>query len=309
MAVDFPRHPTHRIAKNSDGCAVVLVHTRDDAPGTSIPFRTEYLHVSSALPYRIRYQSRDPREEVFTAITCLSLDPAFIRYFLGIVANLLDSLGSSPTANEVAAVVQTIVQLFRALTLPPSTSLQGLWAELFLISRSRDKAVVARAWHATPDERYDFVRALDRVDVKSSGRRERRHHFSLEQVSPAPAAHFWIASLFVERAGGGTSLEAVLNEACNGLAPEEAATIRRRAAESLGLGFANALEVSFDASLAEASVRYYASDAIPRPTGLPVEITDVRYVADLSHTLPIEASTVEPSGLLAALPSAGDFNR
>lgn len=303
-AAPFPGHLDHRVAKTVDGNAVVLVRVREDSGRSALmPVSMQNLLVTYNTHYTIRSASGEVDQGVFTALTCLGEDPSFVRYFFTVVGSLLESVGNEPTAAELSSVIRTVVQLFCALILPATKTVQGLWAELFLIATSHDKAVVARAWHATPTDRYDFVMGRERVEVKSSGRRERRHHFSLEQLNPPIEAEVWIASLFVERAGGGMTLEAILDRACDGISSPEAARLRVVAAETLGAGFAVALVMAFDFEIAEDSVRYYEASAVPRPSlPLPPEITDLRYVADLSRVAPIEPLGAQASVLLSALP-------
>lgn len=299
----FPGHEHTRVAKSEGGLALVLVRAREEfSRSVTLPVRTEYLHVVYSAPYRVSYVSGETGEEAFTAITCLSQEPSFVRYFFSVIASLLDSIGADPTVAELTSAIRTVVQLFSALTLPPTNTIQGLWAELCLIATARDKTVVARGWHATPDDRYDFVRGPERVEVKSSGRRERRHHFSLEQLSPPASARLWIASLFVERSAGGVSLGALLEHACDSLSALDATRLRYVTAESLGAGFANALEVSFDFELARDSLRYYESTAVPLPPlPMPAEISEIRFVADLSGVQPVSMRTIDDSALLFAL--------
>jgi hypothetical protein len=219
------------------------------------------------------------------------------------VGSLLDAAGADPTSDELASAIRTVVQLFCALILPAAKTAQGVWAELFLIALSRDKNIAIGAWHATPMDRYDFVSGRERVEVKSSGRRERRHHFSLEQVSPPGDATVWIASIFVERAAGGTSLGTILERACDGATSSDAVRLRVITAETLGAGFANALEMAFDFDLAKDSLKYYDASSVPRPAlPLPTEISELRYVADISRILPVDLSVAASSSLLSALP-------
>lgn len=54
-------------------------------------------------------------------------------YFLGITESLLQSLSQKPTQKEVFETFRNFVEIFRSLSDNPSKTLQGLWAELFLI--------------------------------------------------------------------------------------------------------------------------------------------------------------------------------
>jgi hypothetical protein len=300
----FPGHEFHRVAKSDAGNAVVLVKMRENRPSSPpIPVRTELLHVAHAMAFNIQYGTGESRDEVFTSLTCLNQEPSFVRYFLNVVGSLLDSIGTAPTADELSTAIRSVIQLFRVLAIAPSRTTQGVWAELFLIATSSDKSMLARAWHSTPDERYDFVRGQERVEVKSSARRERRHHFSYEQLDPPPGARLWIASVFAEKAGGGVTLESLLDQACEGISVVDAVRLRRVTAETLGSGLVSALETAFDFELAAASVKYFDSAGIARlPLPVPHEISDIRYVADMSDVPGVDGTVIDDSTLLNALP-------
>src|SRR6202023_2640905 len=84
--------------------------------------------------------------------------------------------------------------------------------ELFLIRTSTDPRVVAAAWHKGAEEHFDFAAGPQRIEVKSSSNRRREHHFSLAQLSSAGSSRVIVASIFVERAGGGVSLGRLFDE-------------------------------------------------------------------------------------------------
>src|SRR6185295_947327 len=82
----------------------------------------------------------------------------------------------------------------------------GLWGELFVISEAREPAILLKGWHRDPLERFDFSGGDCAVEVKSSARRIRQHHFSVEQANPPNSMTVWVASLFVEKQTEGLSL-------------------------------------------------------------------------------------------------------
>lgn len=302
-AAPFPAQTTHRVAVNASGDAVILVRTQPAPVGAPIvPVRTENIEVTFSAPYRVRYLSGTTQDEVFTAVTCLIADPPIVRYFFDVIGGLLQSIGPDPRIAEVDAAVRSVSQLFQALAVPGTKSVQGVWSELFLLASSRDIAVAASAWHLAPEDRYDFSMGAERLEVKSSSRRRRVHHFSLDQLNPAAGVRLWVASLFVERSAGGLTLEALLTDICERVAPDQASRIRRIASETLGASFANALELEFDRELAADSLRYYDHLSIPRVAmPVPVQLSDIHFQADLSGTDP----GTPTSGLAALFPPSG----
>ena len=71
-------------------------------------------------------------------------------------------------------------------------------AELWLVAQAREPGVLMGAWHGEPTDAYDFNNGQDRVEVKSTGLRTKRHTFSHRQLQPPASARVVIASVFVE---------------------------------------------------------------------------------------------------------------
>jgi Putative PD-(D/E)XK family member, (DUF4420) len=165
--------------------------------------------------------------------------------------------------------------------------------------------VLAGAWHISPDERYDFSITSNRVEVKSSGRRDRCHHFSLEQLETPPGTSLLIASINLERSSGGLSLGELIEETSDGVSIELGNRVREIVSETLGNTFQAALHVAFDRELAQSSLRYCWSSNVPRiARPLPDHVSDVRFTADLACADWISAE-LAPVELFAALPLPG----
>ncbi|MBA3831860.1 MAG: PD-(D/E)XK motif protein [Chthoniobacterales bacterium] len=290
-AIEFPDHAPHKLCKNGSGHPVVLIRESEGHPIlTPLPVRTEFVHVAYSGRYEVVEDAGKSSTGIYTAVTCTSEDVLLLRYFLNVVAALLDSAGEAPTAKQLEEVIRSVVRLFRNMAQPSAATVQGVWAELLLIATSSDKSLLARTWHSNPADRYDFMLGADRLEVKSSGQRVRRHHFGLEQLSPPQGTTLWIASVFVESAGGGVSLGNLIEMACDGLAAEEAGRLRLVVAETLGSGLAFSLDRSFDLELATDSVQYFDYGVVPSVSRtLPVGVTEVRFVSDISS-----AQTVSP---------------
>jgi len=207
-------------------------------------------------------------------------------HFFTLTVPFLRALGSNPSSVQVGATIDAIVQLFRALMQPPRNSIQGLWAELYLITQARDSKAMVAAWHATPDERYDFAVGNQRIEVKCALGRERRHHFSLEQLTPPQGGGVYVASVCTEPSGGGTSIADFLNALRPQLKNDAPLQLRLESmvSNTLGRVFVEGLSTSFDLELADQTLGYYPVDSIPRPPGpMPFEVTNVQFVANVGR--------------------------
>lgn len=230
---------------------------------------------------------------MFTVIQCTAVEPYLHSYFLMIATPLVMMLGPEPRLSKVVTLLDGFIEIFRALLLPAKKSIQGLWGELFLIARSSNPRMLVSSWHVTPEERYDFSLGSFRIEVKTAIGRIRQHQFSLEQLYPPSGTQVLIASILLERAGGGTSLEALISNVKENLRekPEIWMHFDRVLALSLGNSFRAALDERFDYELALESLSFYDPDVVPKLLpDLPIGVSHVHFRSDLSN---VEKLTVD----------------
>lgn len=302
----------HRLGKDTVGAPALLVSlSRLPATGTVAPVELEHISVQHGVRCRLWRSGADPESGTLTLVRCRDTNRILREYFLGVIEAIVPLLGPAPSEARVREVVAALIELFRALELPPRKALQGLWGELYVITQATDAAVLVGAWHASPEDPYDFSGGTQRLEVKSASGDERRHHFKLVQLHPPAGTIGVIASLFVERAGGGVSLGELLERARArvSMRPDLSVRLDQIAAASLGNSWTNALTECFDWERAQESLAFFDATTIPsvRPGDVPVRVSDVRFRSDLTLVQPIFEGTLrERGGLLgAALPLRG----
>jgi len=301
-AAPIPGYDNYRLAKDSSGSPCLLLRQAPAASPTS-PIRLQNLIVSYGVACLITRPDNHQEEGTFTIVKCSNLDPSLFPHFLRILSPIIITLGATPTAAAVRRAISGLVDLFQALTMPAKKSVQGLWAELFVIRTSSNPQDVARAWHGTPKEHIDFVSGRHRIEVKSSSTRTRVHHFSMLQLTPPAQARLVVASVFVENIGGGVSLLQLTEEIRAMLTPDPRLLARFDAVlyATLGAGWAEAMEERFDIELARESLQFFDSLDIPQiPGPLSAAVTDVRFCSDLSAVTPLVPATLREAGHLFA---------
>lgn len=167
----------------------------------------------------------------------------------------------------------------------PRKSVQGLWAELFCIARSREPAIMLEAWHQLPDDLYDFNLGKQRLEVKSASGGVRQHYFALAQLRPPPETTALFASVFVDQAGGGASVTELADRIRSRITtrPKLLLHLDRMIALTLGTNWREATEDRFDQELATQSLAFFETNVIPSVIPeLPPGVSDVRFRADLS---------------------------
>lgn len=303
-AVPIPGAESHRLAKDASGSPCLLIRQRSQR-STAAPIRLENLLVSFDVRCSVRHPSGSREDDTFTIVRCSNRNPALFPHFLKIVSPVIAALGIAPTAASVRRSIFALVELFEALTAPARKTIQGLWAELLLIRLSRDPLAMAAAWHREAQEHFDFADGPRRLEVKSNNGRRREHHFSLEQLTPTGGSQIVIASVFVERSGGGVSLQVLFDETRALLAADHAAVSRFDTVfyAALGSSWSDAMDESFDWQLATDSVAFYRAEGIPKPQNPRADVIfDVRFRSDLGAVATVPGSELENlGGMFAAV--------
>lgn len=301
-AVEIPESQTHRLAKDANGCPCLLLRQPSGATRPT-PIRLQNLFVSYDVPCKITHASGIQEQGNFTIIRCSNSDPKLFPHFLRIISPMVIALGPNPTSAAVRRAISGLVELFQALTAPAGKSIQGIWGELFVIRNSSDPTTVAAAWHRTADEHFDFAAGPERIEVKTSSNRRREHHFSLAQLtSPAPL-RIVIASIFVERIGGGVSLRRLFEETRQLFSHDPTLVTQFDASfyAGIGAGWSDAMDECFDWELARDSLAFFDAKSVPKiEGGIPPAVSHVRFCSDLSSVTPLGRDELLSFGALPA---------
>ena len=305
--VQIARGSRYRVGRDADGNPAVLIETTGAAGAAALPdFDGRHLQISHGVNCAISVGGTEVERGRFSVVICVEADELLRDRFFDATEALLRSLGETPATEELRKVLASLIELFRLASQPSRGTVQGLWAELWLIAQARDPEVLLAAWHAEPTDAYDFNSGPDRVEVKSAAQRVRRHHFSHRQLTPPAGTRLVICSLFVESSGGGPTVAALIERIRRRVAnPHALRRLDHVVAGTLGSDWRIGMQATFDSELAAESLRFFGVEAVPSiPPGIPDEVSDVRYVSDLSGAQPLTPHEVLEHGeLLAAVAS------
>jgi hypothetical protein len=275
----------YRVGKDAQSTPAVLISASGRSDLTSPSIVLENLAVHHDLACSVYEPGGLSEKSCFTIIHCTSTDTTLHAHFLNLADTLILSLGASPARAAISNAINDLVELFQALSAPPRKTVQGLWAELFLISKARDPVRLARSWHAVPEEVYDFSEGCQRVEVKSTTGNLRQHHFSLGQVRPGAELKVLIASLFVQRSEAGASIADLLDSInqSTGQDPSLCFHIEKVVSLTLGSSWRRAAEDRFDIKAANNSLMFFWAEDVPAVSeDQPGKVSDVRFRSDLS---------------------------
>ena len=301
--VQIPHLPSWHLCKDRHGRPALLVAISIEGSGLNIPpsITLENLRVEHNLRCRIAKNQEGTITSHFSIVQCLANERALHEYFLLTMGAIVRALPLSLSLDQLSEAVDAMADLFHALQQAPRRSTQGLWAELFVIVYSKQPVAMLKAWHDDAEERYDFNLGTQRIEVKSSGDRTRRHHFSLEQAYPPLGTDVLVASIFAEQATTGLGLGELWDMAREIAGSDSALRLKveRICLDALGTSWAAARARRYDRQLAEQSLLYFDMRSLSRVAqAQPRGITDVRFRTDLTFAKPIDRKKYCEKGLL-----------
>ena len=297
------RDSRYRVGRDSQGNPAILIETTGTAGSESLSdFVGRHLRIGHGVGCSISEGGVEVRRGQFSVVTCVDADDLLRNRFFDATETLLRSLGETPTVQELRRVIAGLIELFKLASQPPKGTIQGLWAELWIIATAREPEVLLHAWHAEPTDAYDFNNGPERIEVKSTSQRTRKHYFSHRQLHPPTGSRVAIASVFVEGSGGGPTISTLV------------ARIRRRVTNpyalrrldyvvvsTLGTDWRTGVEAAFDSELASESLRCYKVESVPSlPSDVPSGVSDIRYVSDLSGAQALSDEEMLENGELFA---------
>lgn len=284
QAIAVPPHGSVSLAKTAAGEAALLIHTTAAQEAVPPPLRLEHLTVQHGIA-GVVHTAQGKQQGTYSLVVLKGADGNLVEMFLRFAMAFANQLSAGPTPAEVAVLIQRLVALLQHLRKPNTKVIQGLWAELFVISTRRDPGRWVAGWHVDPMGLHDFMLGDLRVEVKSSATGERVHRFSHKQLCPPTGTEFYLASVLVERMAEGMSVFDVAEDLHRGLTPEQSLILDSGIAAALGSDHSKASEHRFDRSRAMDSLLFFPIAAIPRlGVDVPPGVTDVSYtvrVADI----------------------------
>lgn len=294
-AVPIPEYSNHRIAKDKHENPTLLLSISKEGARTLIAnLKLQNVLVLFDMKCKIKL-SGNLIERTFTAICFIGKDILLKKYFLKLCSTLVEDLGNMPSHDEVRKEITRFIELFRLATEPQTKTIQGLWAELFLIAESKEPANLVRCWHSIPEEKFDFNNGEERIEVKSSSNSLRLHNFSLDQLHSPTDTRTIIASIFVRQASTGKNIATLSSEILARLTDIELTEkIQLQIALTLGKTISDSMKLRFDYEFAKDSLKFYKAEDVPKIAieSIPNLVSDVRFKSDLTDVISINPDEI-----------------
>ena len=235
---------------------------------------------------------------IYTIISLKAESVELQEYFLDVIYSVIQKISEKPKLKEIKIEVDKLINLFSLLTKPPIKTIQGLWAELFLMEQSLCPDYLVKSWHNSVFDKFDFNDGFDKIEVKSTSSNRRIHTFSLEQLNPNVGSSLIIASVFTIETGVGKSIfDLVYNIERKLIEKNLIFRLNEIILYTIGNNFERAFEVYFDYQYAIDTIKYYESSIIPtiNKVDVPLEVTKVRFdceLTDLANTTTFKSNSI-----------------
>lgn len=278
----------HKIGKSEEGYPKFFVQCSDVNPNIH-NIVAEILSVEYNVDCCVVENEVDSIDTCFSIITLRSEDESLQRLFIEIFYLMIKTLPEKPTNYELSLKIEGLLSIFSALKRKPIHKIQGLWAELLVIERSKNPELIAKAWHSVPGAKYDFTQGADKIEVKSTSSEERVHKFSLDQLNPTESSNLLIASVIVRESASdenGLSVMDLYDKICKRISNVDTRMhIYSVLINTLGNEYNNSTNVFFDYSQGKDSLNFYDYRDVPHieKKFVPVFVTGVKFNSDLSH--------------------------
>jgi len=225
-------------------------------------------------------------DNIYTIISLKTENIDFQQYFLEVVCIVLEQLPENPSHRQLKAEIQKLIELFSRFNRPPRKTIQGLWAELFVIEQAQYPEYLIQSWHSLPEDKFDFNDGHDKIEVKSTSTARRIHSFALEQLNPNKNSNLLIASVFVIQTGQGKNIFDLIDSICKRVQNLQLQfRLNEILSQTLGSDFDKVFDVYFDYQQAADTLTYYDFKDIPtiKSNDIPEEISNIHFDCDISH--------------------------
>lgn len=277
----------HKIGISADKCPMFFIECSSTKPALDVNLELISVNFNCKCQlFEDDQQDAKTFENTYTIIQLKSDSIDFQQYFVEVVALALGTLPELPTHSQLKIEIQKLIDLFSRFNKPPKKTVQGLWAELFIIEQAKYPEYLIRAWHSSPEDKFDFNDGQDKIEVKSTSQSRRIHSFSAEQLNPNRNAGLIIASMFVINTGIGKSVFDLINMICLKVTnPALQYRLKEIVGQTVGNDFEKISCIYFDYQQAIDNLQFYDFKNIPtiNISDIPEEVYDVHFNCDLSN--------------------------
>jgi len=294
-AASLPFTQKHKIGISPEGYPMFFIECNNT--NHSLDINLELISVLFNRTCRLSENNKQS-DSIYTIISLKTKNIDFQQYFLEVVCIVLEQLPENPSPKQLKTEIQKLIELFSRFNRPPRKTIQGLWAELFVIEQAKHPEYLIQSWHSLPEDKFDFNDGQDKIEVKSTSAARRVHSFALEQLNPNRNANLLIASVFVIQTGRGKNIFDLMDSICKRVQNLQLQfRLNEILSQTLGNDFDKVFDVYFDYQQALDTLAFFDFKDIPaiNSDNIPEEVSNVRLDCDLSCVATIKDKVFDTS--------------
>ena len=295
LAASLPFSQKHKIGISKEGFPLFFIECNDIAHTADIAL--EFISVLFNRPCNLS-ENNTQSENTYTIISLKAENSDFQKYFFDVICIVLEQLTENPSHKQLKKEIQKLIELFSRFNCPPRKTIQGLWAELFVIEQANNSEYLIQSWHSTSEDKFDFNDGQDKIEVKSTANVSRIHRFSLEQLNPNKNSNLLIASVFIIQTGKGKNIFELIDTICKKVQNIELQfRLNEIVSQTLGNDLNSAFDTYFDYQQACDTLAFFDFKDIPaiKNDVIPYEISNVYFNCDLSNICVVEDEILKSS--------------
>lgn len=295
LAASLPFTQKHKIGISTEGFPLFFIECNDIAHSADITL--EFISVLFNRPCNLS-ENNTQSENTYTIISLKTENSDFQKYFFDVVCIVLEQLPENPTHKQLKKEIQKLIDLFSQFNRPPRKTIQGLWAELFVIEQANNPEYLIQSWHSSSEDKFDFNDGQDKIEIKSTANVSRIHRFSLEQLNPNKNSNLLIASVFVIQTGKGKNIFYLIDSICKKVQNIELQfRLNEIVSQTLGNDLDKAFDTYFDYQQACDTLAFFDFKDIPtiKIDAIPNEISNIHFDCNLSNISAVEDEALKSS--------------
>ena len=241
------------------------------------------------LPCGIYDKSNIRTDKKVSIILCKSEDEKVKKLFLNSLEGTVLSLKSEISQKEIDDFFKSLIRLFEKISNRKKTDLIGLWGELFIIYSCKDHESLKNlinSWHTDNHETFDFYMSNQALEVKTTLKGSRKHHFSYEQLS-SNNINLVISSILLRETTTGLSVIDLKEKIEKSLDDEICINKLNNLFDLITLNSTedDMNKTKFDLDWASRNILFFDQKNVPKINEkLQRGVSDVKFVSDLTNS-------------------------
>lgn len=296
-----PNFNNHLIGKDCKGNIILLLKCiEEESTINPVSSQGEYLNILYQKECKIKNKLEE-KIDTFTILQLKSDNKILINTFINICEHILQELGQYPNIDNTVVILQSIKKLFSNLINRSKKTELGLWGELFLIYISKDYEYLIDSWHKNKNDTFDFNDGSYKIEVKTTTLSERKHNFSLQQLSNNMSDNVVVCSIMTSEIDLGCSIIELVKKISERISIKHKLKLDEKILE-IGGNEINTFKNKFDLSTAVNSFKFYNSTNIPniKKEAISNDLSNIKFTASLENIDSINNITVR-EGLLSRI--------